>query len=104
MNLNTTRGKALQRKAERIVVAKGVFPLAFRAKVDEAILNNDPQTLAALVDEADDIMRKREEFGQGLHEFATKAYTAALGFYAKHHTDPNALESFTRSLEEGGAK
>jgi hypothetical protein len=45
--------------------------------------------------------KRVDKFGEGLHAFASKAYFAALRYYAKHHNDPAALAAFTRALRVG---
>ena len=45
--------------------------------------------------ETAELKRRANEFGRGLHEFASQAYTAALDYYSKHYDDPVALAAFT---------
>jgi hypothetical protein len=44
--------------------------------------------------ETADLKRWGDEFGRGLHKFASEAYDAALDYYSKHYNDPAALADF----------
>jgi hypothetical protein len=89
-----------RKRAERIINATGRYSAKVRALV-KTTLNDSPSQLPQVFAVIDKIDKRVESFGDGLHAFASEAYTLALDYYVKHHNNPAALAAFTRALRVG---
>lgn len=95
-----SKGKADRERARRIIKSNR-YGDKVSAKLRRA-LDNSPDTLRAILGQLDEVERKAEEHKKGAHEYASKAYSAALEHYTANIGDPFALSRLAVIYDETG--
>lgn len=101
----STKGKAegSKTKAERERARRIIRANRYGDKVSEKLrlaLKNSPDTLREILAQLDEVERKAEEHRKGAHDYAQKAYAAALKHYDASIGDPFALSRLAVIYDE----